>query len=119
MTGTPEPKKSAFEGVIKSIIARSVKGTDDYKEEQINARDKRIAKHEKKITEIIKTIADRQEKEVLGKVKKAVKTDIPQLDTGKYGALYYSLLKNIYIEIYDEEGNASMTQVGVDTAFKV
>lgn len=119
MTGTPEPKKSVFESVIKSIIAKNVKGTEEYKEEQINARDKRIAKHEKKITEIIRTIADRQEKEVLGKVKKAVKTDIPQLDTGKYGALYYSLLKNTYIEIYDEEGNASMTQVGVDTAFKV
>lgn len=100
-----------MESKIKAIIEKNVKGTDSYNEEQVKLRDERIKKYESKLKEVIQKVAEKQEKEILGKVKKDIKMDIPQVDTGKYGALYYSLLKNTYMEIYNEEGNASMTQV--------
>lgn len=46
---------------------------------------------------------EKQEKDVLARVKKDIKTDIPQLDASKYQALYLSLLKETYLEIYNEE----------------
>jgi hypothetical protein len=32
-----------------------------------------------------------------------VKSDIPQLDRTKYPPIYLSLLKETYVELYDEE----------------
>jgi HK97 family phage portal protein len=119
ITGKPDPKKSAFEWLVKWIIEKNTKGTEEYNQGVLNRRDKRLEKHEKKMKTIISSIFDKQQQDILSRIKKDIKVIIPQLDTGKYKVLYASLLKNVYIEIYDEEWTASMKELGVDTAFKI
>lgn len=88
-------------------------------QDQWKKRNKRLEKHEKKVKTILSSAFEKQEKEILSKMKKDIKADIPQIDVQKYQALYLSLLKNTYIEIYTEEGEVAMQQLAVDTAFKV
>ena len=73
-----------MESKIKAIIEKNVKGTDSYNEEQVKLRDERIKKYESKLKEVIQKVAEKQEKEILGKVKKDIKMDILQVDNGEY-----------------------------------
>ena len=68
----------------------------------------------------MKKIAKVQEADILsGMKKKSIKSNIPQLDSVKYQALYLSLLSDLYLELYDEEGNVALTELGLSASFQI
>lgn len=65
-------------------------------------------------------IAKVQEADILsGMKKKSIKSNIPQLDSVKYQALYLSLLSDLHIELYDQEGNAALEELGLSASFQI
>ena len=69
--------------------------------------------------EILAQIFEKQEKDVLSRMKKAAKSSVPKLDRAKYSSIYLSLLKETYVEMYDEEGSVAMEEVSAGGAFRV
>lgn len=68
----------------------------------------------------MKTISEAQEKDILSSIKKkSIKSSIPQLDSVKYQTLYLALLADLYIELYDQEGNAALEELGLSASFQI
>ncbi|MFZ3233261.1 MAG: phage portal protein [Patescibacteria group bacterium] len=127
-TGQPQvsapdaaPTKSGgdFASKVSEIVRKSVKGTEEYAKARWEKRNARLAKHQEKLSGILKGIFDKQEADVMSRVTKAATPDVPTLDPTKYQVIYLSLLKDAYAEIFDEEGQAAAEEVSAGFAFRV
>ena len=113
------PAKSLAETKISDIVRKSVKGTEEFNHDRWMKRNARISKHQTKMSGILAEVFDRQEKDILSRIKKSAKGDVPQLDRTKYPPIYLSFLKDAYVELFDEEGNRAMEEVSAGAAFRV
>lgn len=71
---------------------------------------------------VMKKVSEAQSKDILSSLKvksKAEDINIPQLDTITYQALYLSLLSDLYLELYDQEGNVALTELGLSASFQI
>lgn len=115
-----EPLKSEQNEKIKSIFRSNLKGTQEYYDTIAKKRDKRLEKFVESIVWVMQKVSKEQEKDILGSLKnKALKSNIPQLDSVKYQTLYLGLLADLYIGLYDQEGNAALEELGLSLSFQV
>lgn len=115
--------KGQYDDMIKSVVKKYIKGTPEYETEKENKahanREKKIARiqtYEVKMENVVKSVFEMQEKDILDAVQKKSKSLLSNI---KYTTVWKTFVQPILNDLIYAEGNQALWQVWSSQLFKI